>query len=453
MSIPDKDYSNTIIYKITCKDPSIQDVYVGHTVNFVQRKKAHRRACMNSKYPNHNCKVYKVMRNNGGWDNWNMDIVAFYKCNDLDEARQKEQEHFVALNATMNSVEPFPSKHVNRIIHVNPLTVNNPTYNENLLISTFNQSNCRYKCENCYFITSNKKDYRRHMLSRKHLDLNPETSEDTDYPATNTPSIPIKPTHYQCQYCNKRFKSRTTIYQHKAKCQLIQQKKQQQESETNYIVDSSSITSSPTHPHNPVDGIVSSGENMIINQESFMTLLKNNQEMMNNILRILSEKQNTTNNTANTPFNMNRFLNEQCKDAMNMTDFVNSIQLTLTDLENVGRLGYAKGMSNILIDNLQKTDLYKRPVHCSDAKRETLYVKDNNEWERDGPDHPKMANAIRVLEEKNDALIEEWANQHPNCINDHTRDNKQYLKIRNAITLGNIAKVIHRVAKTIVIEK
>ena len=453
MSIPDKDYSNTIIYKITCKDPSIQDVYVGHTVNFVQRKKAHRRTCMNSNYPNHNCKVYKVMRNNGGWDNWNMDIVAFYKCNDLDEARQKEQEHFVALNATMNSVEPFPSKHVNRIIHVNPLTVNNPTYNENLLISTFNQSNCRYKCENCYFITSNKKDYRRHMLSRKHLDLNPETSEDGDGDVINMPTKPIKPTHYPCQYCNKRFKSRTTIYQHKAKCQLIQQKKPQQESETNYIVDSSSITSSPTHPHNPVDGIVSSGENMIINQESFMTLLKNNQEMMNNILRILSEKQNTTNNTANTPFNMNRFLNEQCKDAMNMKDFVNSIQLTLTDLENVGRLGYAKGMSNILIDNLQKMDVYKRPVHCSDAKRETLYVKDNNEWERDGPRHPKMANAVRVLEEKNDALIEEWANQHPNSINDGTRENKQYLKIRNAITLGSIANVIRRVAKTIVIEK
>ena len=453
MSIPDKDYSNTIIYKITCKDPSIQDVYVGHTVNFVQRKKAHRRTCMNSKYPNHNCKVYKVMRNNGGWDNWNMDIVAFYKCNDLDEARQKEQEHFVALNATMNSIEPFPSKHVNRVIRVNPLTVNNPTYNENLLISTFNQSNCRYKCENCYFITRNKKDYNRHMLSRKHLDLNPKTSEDGDGDVINMPTKPIKPTHYQCQYCNKRFKSRTTIYQHKSKCQLIQQKKQQQESETNYIVDSSSITSSPTHPHNPVDGIVSSGENMIINQESFMTLLKNNQEMMNNILRILSEKQNTTNTTANTPFNMNRFLNEQCKDAMNMADFVNSIQLTMTDLENIGRLGYAKGMSNILIDNLQKMDVYKRPVHCSDAKRDTLYVKDNNEWERDGPDHPKMANAVRVLEEKNDALIEEWANQHPNSINDGTRENKQYLKIRNAITLGNITKVIHRVAKTIVIEK
>ena len=93
---------------------------------------------------------------------------------------------------------------------------------------------------------------------------------------------------------------------------------------------------------------------------------------------------NTINSNNNT-FNMNMFLNEQCKDAMNMKDFVNSIQLNLTDLENVGTHGYVKGMSNILIDNLQKMDVYKRPVHCSDVKRDTLYVKDNNEWERDGP--------------------------------------------------------------------
>jgi hypothetical protein len=150
---------------------------------------------------------------------------------------------------------------------------------------------------------------------------------------------------------------------------------------------------------------------------------------------------------------MNRFLNEKCKDAMNMTDFVNSIQLNLTDLENVERDGYVKGMSNIIIDNLQKMDVCERPVHCSDVKRETLYVRVDNQWERDGPRHPKMANAILALEKKNEALIEEWANQHPNCMNDDTRENKQYLKISNAITLGSIAKVIKRVAKNVTIDK
>lgn len=177
MSIPDKDYSNTIIYKITCKDPNIHDVYVGHTVNFVQRKKAHQLSCMKSSSPAHNCKVYKVIRNNGGWDNWTMDIIAFYKCKDLSEARQKEQEHFVELNATLNSVEPFPSKPVRtiriikpvrRVRPVRPVRQNKSTYNENMPISAFNRPNVCYSCEPCHFKTDNKTDYERH-LTRKNI--------------------------------------------------------------------------------------------------------------------------------------------------------------------------------------------------------------------------------------------------------------------------------------------
>ena len=186
-------------------------------------------------------------------------------------------------------------------------------------------------------------------------------------------------------------------------------------------------------------------------------LIKTNNLLQEQILELMKNSQthitSPSSNTVNNSFNMNRFLNEKCKDAMNMKDFVNSIQLNLTDLESVGNLGYVKGMSKILIDNLQKTDVHKRPVHCSDVKRETLYVKDNNEWARDGPDHPKMANAILALEKKNDALIEEWVNQHPNCINDGTRENKRYLKISNALSQGNIAKVIKKVAKKVAIDK
>jgi hypothetical protein len=165
---------------------------------------------------------------------------------------------------------------------------------------------------------------------------------------------------------------------------------------------------------------------------------------------------NTITNNNNT-FNMNMFLNEQCKDAMNMKDFVNSIQLNLTDLENVERDGYVKGMSNILINNLQKTDVYKRPVHCSDVKRDTLYVKENNEWERDGPDHPKMVNAVLAVEHKNVALVSEWAKANPRCMNSNTRENERYMKLSKAATdgekEGNIAKVIKRVAKNVAIDK
>jgi hypothetical protein len=175
-----------------------------------------------------------------------------------------------------------------------------------------------------------------------------------------------------------------------------------------------------------------------------------------------SNSHNTTNtitnsNNNNNTFNMNLFLNEKCKDAMNMKDFVNSIQLNLTDLENVERDGYVKGMSNILINNLQKTDVYKRPVHCSDVKRETLYVKDDNKWEREGPDHQKMVNAVLAVEQKNVALVGEWAKANPRCMNSSSKENERYMKLSKVTTdgekEGNIAKVIRNVAKNVMVEK
>ena len=204
-------------------------------------------------------------------------------------------------------------------------------------------------------------------------------------------------------------------------------------------------------------------ENEVITKEMFMELLKDNREMLK-IIKSLSEQSHinnstitTTTNSNNSTFNMNLFLNEKCKDAMNMKDFVNSIQLNMTDLENVGRLGYVEGMSNIFIDNLQKTDIYKRPVHCSDLKRETLYVKDNNQWQRDGPDHEKMTNAVLAVEQKNVALVNEWAKTHPKCMNSNTRDNETYFKLSKAATDGdkdgNIDKVIRKVSKSVAIEK
>jgi len=327
-----------------------------------------------------------------------------------------------------------------------------------------------YNCEKCYFITRNKKDYGRHLLSRKHLDLNPKTRETDGGDVIITPSKPIKPTEYPCQFCNRFFKSRTTIYQHKAKCQLQQQNKQQQseKADANYIVDS---LTTPVAA-NPADDIMCADDKITITKEMFMTLLKDNQEMMK-MIKALAEQPNvnnptnnttTTNNMANNTinsnnntFNMNLFLNEKCKDAMNMKDFVNSIQLNLTDLENVDRVGYVEGMSNIIIDNLQKTDVYKRPVHCSDVKRETLYVKDDNKWEREGPGHTKMVNAVLAVEQKNVALVGEWAKANPKCMNSNTRENEKYFKLSKVATDGekdgNIAKVIRNVAKKVMVDK
>jgi hypothetical protein len=182
---------------------------------------------------------------------------------------------------------------------------------------------------------------------------------------------------------------------------------------------------------------------------------------MNNPTNTNTNSHNMTNsnntNCNNPTFNMNLFLNEKCKDAMNMKDFVNSIQLNMTDLENVSKLGYVEGMSNIFIDNLQKTDVYKRPVHCSDVKRETLYVKEDDQWEREGPEHTKMTNAVLAVEHKNVVLVNEWAKANPRCLNSNTRENETYFRLSKAATDGekdgNIDKVIRKVAKRVVIEK
>ena len=310
-----------------------------------------------------------------------------------------------------------------------------------------------YSCEPCGFTTDNKTDYERHLTRKKHIIRCVSTSEQP-FPVSNT---------HVCQSCHKVFKCRTSIYKHKAICKA-------NSSEPNVPSCPSFLSSpSPSIPSGTTEPQIS--DDMTKNlMNMMMMMIQQNSEFQSKIMEHClhnagtSNSHNTTNtntitnsNNTNNTFNMNMFLNEQCKDAMNMKDFVNSIQLNLTDLENVERDGYVKGMSNILIDNLQKTDVYKRPVHCSDVKRETLYVKDNNEWERDGPNHPKMVNAVLAVEQKNVAMVGEWAKANPRCMNSSTRENERYMKLSKAATdgekEGNIAKVIRRVAKNVAVEK
>ena len=169
-----------------------------------------------------------------------------------------------------------------------------------------------------------------------------------------------------------------------------------------------------------------------------------------------SNNYNGTTNSHNNTFNLQLFLNEQCKDAMNMSDFASSITLNVSDLDNFGKVGYVEGMSKLFIDTLRETDVCKRPIHCSDARRETLYVKDDDKWEREGPENTTITNAVRVVEHKNIVLVNEWAKQNPRCEDSRTAENAQYISMSRAVLDGddrNIAKVIKRVAKAVVIEK
>ena len=194
----DIDYSNTIIYKITCTDTAITDVYVGHTTNFVQRKYAHKRSCINPKSVNYKLKLYEVIRKNGGWNNWKMEIINFFECKDHYEARKKEQEYFISLNATLNSIEPFQKPKVNVIIPI--IEPEEETANSSL----------KFTCKFCKTETNNKKDFNKHLLTNKHFKKStPIKLEDN---STEKPPLLI------CSTCNKTYETRSGLWRHRNSC-------------------------------------------------------------------------------------------------------------------------------------------------------------------------------------------------------------------------------------------
>ena len=196
----DTDYSNTIIYKITCKDKAVTDLYVGHTINFVERKTAHRRSCVKN-----NCKVYKVIRENGGWSNWIMEIIAFYNCKDLTEARIKEQEHFVSSNANLNSIEPFPSKILNKDVVSKKASkaVNCEQITEAVTEAVTSKKHTKgFTCDKCEYTCKKASDFKKHTASIKHKGGNTiNIAEDI-----------------KCIVCNKKYSTKSGLWKHNKNC-------------------------------------------------------------------------------------------------------------------------------------------------------------------------------------------------------------------------------------------
>lgn len=221
----DIDYSNTLIYKITCKDVSITDLYVGHTTNFVQRKHAHKQNAINNKF--NNCKLYQVIRANGGWNNWKMEIINFFDCKDHYEARKKEQEYFESLKATLNSIEPLPKPNTKILIIKNKeklyckicnIKFNNSKTMENhnntkkhkkktelALANTNEQKESKYICKPCKFNTHNKKDYSKHVVTEKHKS-SLKICEEQECIKKNT--------QFTCNCCNYNCKKNSEFIKH-----------------------------------------------------------------------------------------------------------------------------------------------------------------------------------------------------------------------------------------------
>jgi len=288
----------------------------------------------------------------------------------------------------------------------------------------------QFNCENCDYVTSNRKDYNRHLLTRKHINT------------INTIKYNILPPtgdkEYICE-CGKTYKHNASLFNHKKKCKGPSNEK---------IIDTSS---------NEFKSLTDLVLELVKNNTE---LQKQNQDFQQKMFELCKNNNNTTINTNshnnNKTFNLQVFLNEECKDAMNMTEFINSIQLKLSDLENIGNQGYIEGVSNIIINHMNNTEMYKRPVHCSDAKRETLYVKEENKWEKEGPDNKKMKRAVLGLEKKNFLMLNEWKEKYPKCMDSESTQSDAYMKMISKLMNGNednINKVIKKIAKEVVIEK
>ena len=178
---------------------------------------------------------------------------------------------------------------------------------------------------------------------------------------------------------------------------------------------------------------------------------RNNVQIINN---------NNGNINSNKTFNLNVFLNEQCKDAMNIMDFVDSLKLQLSDLENVGKHGFVEGISNIIVKNLKALDVHKRPVHCCDSKREVMYVKDENKWEKENDEKLKLRKVIKHIAHKNSKLIPEFRAKYPDCGKSDSVKSDQYNKLVIEAMGGTgdndnekENKIIKKIAKEVIIDK
>jgi len=302
-----------------------------------------------------------------------------------------------------------------------------------------------FSCEICDYGTSKKSSYDNHVLSAKHLKTLKKYQMETN---GNQIMLKLCSKIYPCEICKKEFKHRSGLWKHKTKCCMIEN----------------------NAPDTDANKTIHNVHNIATDKDLIMLLIKENSELKTMMIEqqsmVMKVLENGTHNTTTThtnshnkAFNLNFFLNETCKDAMNIMDFVESIQLQLSDLESVGEKGYVAGISDIIIKNLKDLDVTQRPVHCTDKKRETIYVKDDNKWEKDD-ENTKMHKMVRKVQDKNFRLIKKFKEKYPEY---HKASSKQSDVYNNIIieSMGGRGnndfekeeKIIKRISKEVFVEK
>jgi hypothetical protein len=299
----------------------------------------------------------------------------------------------------------------------------------------------KYYCKYCDYGTSKKSSFTNHSLSTKHIKSIKVNTLET---FGNEIMPKLCSDKFTCEKCNKEFKNRSGLWKHNKKC--FEKVENSNKEDTNIVQHENTIT-----PELVIEIIKQ-------NQE----LQKQNNELQKQMLEVIKNgtNNNTNINSHNKTFNLQVFLNETCKDAMNIMDFVDSIKIQLSDIESIGELGYVNGMSKLIIKHLNALDENMRPVHCSDPKRDSLYVKDKNVWEKEDPDNKKIKKAIKYISHKNICALPEWKAKYPDCIYSDSNKSDQYNHIVIEAMGGSgdndaekADKIVKKIAKVVTIDK
>ena len=250
-----------------------------------------------------------------------------------------------------------------------------------------------YECKECAFICSKFSNYNIHMRTRKHQ-IRTNSNE----------KMPKNAENFCCEKCSRDFKSRSSLWYHSKRCQPP-------------------ITASNEDTDTKPTDITRIAQlfhaQLQENKELKQILLEQTKQMMElskQTHNTITHHNTTTNHHHNQKFNLNFFLNTTCKDAINMSDFIQTIEVRMNELENIGHNGYVAGMTDIILSRIKDLDICKRPVHCTDLKRETMYIKDQNEWNKDTAEKSYLRKAISMVAKKNYGKTIEWRECNPECL-------------------------------------
>ena len=315
----------------------------------------------------------------------------------------------------------------------------------------------KFYCNLCDYKCSNKKHFIQHTNTQKHIfangngvSKNGNGVSSINQCVSNDNAKIVETSKYICK-CGKHYENRSGLWKHTKSCNV-----------TNTIDDSTENITIQNLQDNPMEIIM----NLLKQNQEFKDLIidqnKQNFELQKHLVSSnqIINNNNFTNNSHNKTFNLQFFLNETCKDAMNLSDFIDSVKIQLTDLESVGKLGFVDGISNIIIKNLEALDIEKRPIHCCDSKRETMYIKDQDKWEKEDHELKRMKELVRIIRDKNISMVNTWRDLYPECVKSDSKKTTQFNQIYMEAFGGEKGtkkekeeKIISKIAKSVIIDK